>query len=452
MDSPGSSAESPRRVPRFRAAAGVTLGTQLAIAAISFVNVLVVARALGPTGRGEVTLLMTISLLTATFGLLGIDEANVNFAGTRPQSRRALATNSVLLSAAVGVVCVGVLAALISVVPAVAGGTPPALRVAALAAIPMLILKLLLKFLIQADFHFGAANTAWLLPPLLSLVTNASLAVVGVLSIESAFLAWVGAHALATLLLVVYVALRSAGFGRPDLALARETLGFGGRSHVGRVMMVGNYRLDQWFVGAMVGPRELGLYSIAVAWGEVLLYLPTALVIAQRPYLVRAEPERAAGATARVFRASAVITAAAAVAVAVSAPLLCTVVFGQDFAGSVDDLRVLAFGAMGVLALKLLGNALTAQGRPGLATAGAAAAFAVTLALDILLIPAHGGLGAAIASCAAYSVGGLASVAIFVRFFRWPARSLVPRPLEVPELVRGTLQPLMRARRQKSAS
>jgi O-antigen/teichoic acid export membrane protein len=443
--------DQPGRVPGFRSAARATFGTQLGIALVSFLNVLVVARELGPSGRGELTLLITISMLTSTLGLLGLDEANVNIAGRRPEQRRALATNSVVLAAVIGLLCAGLLTVLMALFPAIGGGTAAGLRLLALVAIPMLILKILLKFLLQADFRFAAANAAWIMPPALSLVVNVGLALAGALSVSAAFVTWVGAHVLATLFLIAYVAARSVGFGRPSARLARNALGFGGRSHAGRVMMLGNYRLDQWFVGAMAGPHELGLYSIAVAFSEVLLYLPTALTISQRPYLVRAKRADAARRAARVFRASTLLTAAAAAGVILFAPLLCVTVFGADFRGSVDDLRVLAAGAVGVLALKLLGNALTAQGRPGLATAGAAAAFAVTLGLDIALIPAHGGLGAAIASTAAYSTGGIACGLIFARFFRFPARRLLPRPLDLSTIASVTIEPAFRRRGEARA-
>ena len=446
-----SGREQPGRAPGFRSAARATFGTQLGIAALSFVNVLIVARELGPVGRGQLALLITISVLTSTLGLLGLDEANVNFAGRHPEQRRALATNSLVLSMAVGLFCAGLLAALTAAVPAIGGETPTGLRLLALVAIPMLILKTLLKFLLQADFRFGPANAAWIMPPCLSLAVNVTLAIAGVLSVHLAFIVWVAAHALATLMLVGYVAFRSVGFGRPSASLARKALGFGGRSHAGRVMMLGNYRLDQWFVGAMAGPRELGLYSIAVAFSEVLFYLPTALTISQRPYLVRASGAEAARRAARAFRASVVLTAAAAACVILLAPFLCVTIFGSDFRGSIGDLRVLAAGAGGVLALKLLGNALTAQGRPGLATAGAAVAFAVTLGLDIVLIPAYGGLGAAIASTAAYSAGGVACALIFVRFFRVPARTVLPRPIDLSVIAKAAIEPFLHRRGEARA-
>src|SRR3712207_8747882 len=48
----------------------------------------------------------------------------------------------------------------------------------------------------------------------------------------------------------------------------------------------------------------------------------------------------------------------------VLAPVLCVGFFGEDFADAVGPLRILALGALGIAALKLLGNALTAQDLP----------------------------------------------------------------------------------------
>jgi O-antigen/teichoic acid export membrane protein len=110
----------------------------------------------------------------------------------------------------------------------------------------------------------------------------------------------------------------------------------------------------------------------------------------------------------------------------VLAPFLCVTVFGAEFGGSVEMLRILAVGGFGIVAMKLFGSALIAQRRPVLETIATASAFGATLALDVLLIPGYGGVGASIASTAAYSLGGLAVAAIAARTFRLPFRSLVP--------------------------
>lgn len=125
------------------------------------------------------------------------------------------------------------------------------------------------------------------------------------------------------------------------------------------------------------------------------------------------------------------ITLALAGAMVALAPFLCVTVFGEEFRDSIAMMRILIIGVFGIIALKLLGNALTAQRKPMLETAAAAAAFVVILALDIILIPEHGGLGAAIASAIGYSVGGVAVALIFTRALNGRLRDLVPHPRDV---------------------
>ena len=162
--------------------------------------------------------------------------------------------------------------------------------------------------------------------------------------------------------------------------------------------------------------------------------LPTALASVQRPDLVRATRAGAARRASAVFRIAILLTAPAMLVLIVAAPTLCTRVFGPSFSGAIDDLRVLSVGTFGVIAVKLLGDALTAQRRPLLSSAAVGSGFVCTVALDLLLIPHHGGLGAAVASSIAYSVGGVAAAAIFLRILGGRAGALLPRPRDLAAL------------------
>ena len=81
--------------PSFARSAITTYGTNLAVALLSFVSVLITARALGAAGRGDIAFLTTIAFLTAQLSTLGVAQANANFAGTeagaQPRARGHLA-------------------------------------------------------------------------------------------------------------------------------------------------------------------------------------------------------------------------------------------------------------------------------------------------------------------------------------------------------------------------
>ena len=423
---PPSESSAPK-TPSFARSAAFTYGAQLGAAVLSLLSVLIVARALGAEGRGHVAFLTAMTFLTANLATFGVQEAIGNFAASEPRLRRALASNAVLLSLLLGGIAVGVLSTLIALVPGVAGDSNPTVRLIAFAFIPAILLQIFLRFLVQADYGFMVTNAAYVLAPTLNVVGNGLFYALGILSVNSAVGWWLAGQTLETVLLAWYVQRRLAGFGRPDVGLARQALRFGVRAHPGRVMLLGNYRLDQWLLGAIAGPRELGVYSVAVAWAEALWYLPTALAAVQRPDLVRAARDQAGRIAARIFRAAILVTAACALVMFVAAPILCATIFGEEFRDSVGMLRVLVFAAFGVGAVKLLGSALVTQGRPGLQSAAIGAGFVLSVVLDVALIPPFGGQGAAFAVAIAHTVAGAVVCTIFLRTLGGGPTDLIPR-------------------------
>jgi O-antigen/teichoic acid export membrane protein len=122
------------------------------------------------------------------------------------------------------------------------------------------------------------------------------------------------------------------------------------------------------------------------------------------------------------------LSAAAAVPLALAAPFVIPLLYGPAFLPAVPAAQLLCVGLVG----EGLGGVVTAflygTGRPGLNSMATAAGLATTVCLDLLLIPRHGLLGAAIASCAAYAVTTVALLACF-RLVTRPAPS--PAPAEV---------------------
>ncbi|MGO9821100.1 MAG: lipopolysaccharide biosynthesis protein [Solirubrobacteraceae bacterium] len=419
-----------RRPKTLVRAAAATYATNLSAAGFSLLNVILIARVLGPSGRGQVAFLIAVSTMTALTASLSVEEANANLGGTCRDARSSLVTNSVLLSIVLGLAAGLLVGLLVLAAPVVGGHANRGLLWLVLATTPMIILQLYLKYLLQADYRFVITNLAWVISPALTATINVVLALLGLLTVRSAMIVWVTTNAVPVLILLV-AACRLYGLGRPDPALARRSLSCGLQAHFGRFMGMGNYRADQWVLGAMAGPHALGLYSIAVSLAEALFYVPGVIVLLQRPDLVRAGSGDAAALAARIFRRAVVLSAGAGAALFLAAPFLCVAVFGPQFAGSVPELRVLALGAAGIVALQLLGNAVIAQRAPLLASVADGVALVVTVVLLLLLIPPLGGLGAAIATTAAYTVGGVVMAVIFLRVLNADARDLIPRPADV---------------------
>jgi O-antigen/teichoic acid export membrane protein len=221
--------------------------------------------------------------------------------------------------------------------------------------------------------------------------------------------------------------------GPVDLALLRESWRFGVRAWIGGLSHFLNARTDQILTALLASEATLGIYAVAVNASEILFYLPGAVAAALLPAVARESPG-AATRTLPVFRAVTLLTAAAVAVAAVLGPVLVPVVFGDAYRGSVHPFLWLLPSAFGYVASATFSSALVASNAPGLSSVGPLVALVVGIALDLVLIPAHGAAGAAAAASAALLAGGAAAAGAYrsQTGFRWG--ELVPRPRDLRTL------------------
>ncbi len=80
-----------------------TLTANVATLALSLGSSIVLARMLGPDGRGLFALVLLVPELATTFGLFGFEQAHAVYAGLEPTKRRVLVWHSTILAAVIGV-------------------------------------------------------------------------------------------------------------------------------------------------------------------------------------------------------------------------------------------------------------------------------------------------------------------------------------------------------------
>ncbi|GAA3346910.1 hypothetical protein GCM10020358_59730 [Amorphoplanes nipponensis] len=395
-------------------AAVTTYGAQVAVAVLGLANVLVIARSLGPDGRGDVAFLTAVAWLIAFCFTLSAHEAMANRASTRPEERPQLAGGAVVLALVLGLPGAATAYLAVHYVPFLRLDVDGPAFAAALASIPVLILQMYLSYLVRAAHAVGVANVA-LVATALGVAANATLAALGLLTSRNAVFVWAVAQLLSALVLGAYLVRRLGSIRLPDRVLVQRLLRFAIRAHGAGLTNSVTYRIDSWILGAVAGPHQLGIYSVAVAWFEGLFLLPQALVMALRPTIARSSDEEAGRLAGRGCALSLAVTAALGVLLYLAAPLLCVGVFGAEFRESVPLLRLLIPGALGIATLKILGNALTARGRPWLESAASGCAFGVAVILYLAAIPHFGAVGAAVASTVAYLIGGGTAAVLFNR-------------------------------------
>ncbi len=181
-------------------------------------------------------------------------------------------------------------------------------------------------------------------------------------------------------------------------------LRFGLKEHAGNLAQYLNLRLDLLLVGIFLGPKETGLYAVAVSLAEVVWFIPDAVgtVLLPRIAGVGAAPARAAAAGA--CRIAFTLSSVAALAIALFGGAILVVLYGREFAGAWTPLAWLMPGVVLLSVSKVLSKHLSGTGHPGLSARASAYSLIATLLLDLALIPTFGLAGAAVATTIAYGV------------------------------------------------
>ena len=427
----------------------ITVASRLVLAGLILATDVAVARLLGAEGKGAFALVLLFSQLAALLLGLGLDKALGVVAGRSAETARHAFANALLWT-----LLIGGLGVVLSLWLYAGGGSallpdlPPAPSVLAALALPgemffaIGLVGLLGRRRVAAYGAIRVLRRAVLLILLVGVAAAAGLDLQAALAINVISLVAAGAA-------ILFVAAKEGALGvRPDRGLLTEQLRFGARSMPGTLAERLQFRADAFLVNLLVGLTATGVYSVAASLAETLWYVPNALGIVMFSRAVQRDPAEAGRIASRLTRATLALTVLLALPVALTAPLLVRLVYGPEFAGAAFALQALLPGVVAYSVVAILSQYVVGRGAPGWYTLVLVAGLATNIAANVVLIPALGIDGAAVASSLSYGVTALLTLAIFVRLSGQGVReTLVVGRADVADAV-ATLGPLRRSARR----
>jgi O-antigen/teichoic acid export membrane protein len=208
-----------------------------------------------------------------------------------------------------------------------------------------------------------------------------------------------------------------------DRKLMRETFSYGLRAHIGNLTPVDSMQIDLAVVVAVLGPRDAGLYAIAISAAMIVRAQGTTFGMVAFPSVAAQDEEAGLQSAAAIFRASLLLNLATALAIGGGAWLLVPLVYGDAFSGATPILQVLVVGIVAASLRQVLGDCMRGLGKPIAATVGEVASWVVAVVGLITLVPLLGTVGAAVAVSASY-VSALTVVIFFAQRAGLSIRSL----------------------------
>jgi O-antigen/teichoic acid export membrane protein len=383
---------------------------QIGARAVSLVLVLVafglVTRYLGVEGFGAYSLVVTFVALAVSIADIGLTQIGVRELAVREEAREELVGNLLALRVAVAGAAALVLVAISPVVP-YEDRVQSGLRIGA-AAVFVLVLAGLPGIVFQATMRLHLAAVV-------ELVGSASglLFVLVVTQAELGFSALIAATVLAACVSTVIafgLATRLVRL-RPRLAGPEVRRLLAASLPVALFSLLGilHFRIDTVLLSLLGSLDDVGTYSAAYRFPEQVLFVPGLFIAAVYPllagYAARNDP-RIGPTVSRSLAFLLLIAFPLAAATAVLAPDLVDLIAGAGFEDAVDPLRLLAFATVFMFANTLFSSLLIVYHEQRRLAWLIAVALLANVALNLVLIPLFGPMGAAAATVVTEGASG----------------------------------------------
>lgn len=406
------------------------LASQVVTLIAGLVAGIITARALGPTGRGVLGLALLVPLLLSLFLGFGSAIANVYLVASgrlSAQDLSAITSGLCLVGTVVGAAFIGSLwwsGALPHLLPHVSGQD----LALAMVMLPLTLAYAAFRGLLRGLQNIRGAAAA----DAAQAVTTAVAIAVALIGLNGGVRGALIANEIAGLLSLatLWVLLRGRGlklrpaFPREDTA---AVVRLGVRSDLANLSQFFTYRLDSFLVNSIISATAVGLYAIATRLAELIWVMPSAIAAVVFPRAAAAESEILNEVTPRTFARALLISVVGAALLAALATVVIPLMYGARYHGAITPMLLLLPGVVVVGGASVLTNELSGRGHPGYNSINSLIGLALTIGLDVVLIPRYGISGAALASSIAYGVNGIVAVVFFVRVSQMGYRGLFRR-------------------------
>jgi antigen flippase len=422
-----------RGATAFGADTVLTLGANGLISVQGAISGVVIARLLGPQRRGEFAAIQTFSGFVATIAMLGMIEAVIYYCARCPQRAGRYIASAVTIALFASIPFL--LGAYFVMPVALAAQSSAVIRSARwyLLMAPVYALVAIPAHAMRGRGDFVAWNGIRLLPNFIWIVVLIAIALTGSRSSSVFVAAYVAAQAAVFFPVAYIVRRRVAGPYLPSLADWRGMIQYGLPCILTNLPQTLNLRLDQIAMAAILPPRELGNYAVAVAWGGMGAPLLSAMGATLLPSIAsQVEPRAGAERFCQGVRLASLLAGATCMVLAMLTPVGMVLFFGESYRAAVPAALVLVPAGSFLALNSVIQDGLRGLGYPYPVLMAELAGVVATAVGLVLTLQPLGIVGGALSSLAGYSTVYIVLLVSGRRIVGISSRSLIcPRATEL---------------------
>lgn len=393
---------------------GETFFTRVLIIGMGLVTTAIVARILGPEGRGLFAVAVTVGAIGVQFGNLGFHASNVYFVARNPELLPSLAGNTLLISFGFGTLCTCLAWLIFRFRPEIAP-LDGILLILSLLWIPFGLATLLLENLLIGIQEIRAYNIIEFTTKIITIALLSLVIIFGWTTVEMVFVTGLLTQAACVVYSLWRLKRHFSGYPRISMRLFGDTVRYGFKAYLAAFFFFLLLKFNLLMIHYMLGKQEAGYFSIATILWDMVLILPTITGTILFARLSSIEDlRRKWHIVQKTVRGILMVTIPVIIATVLLAYQIIRLLYGEAFLPAVPVVYWLMPGALFVAVGTVFQNYLGASGNVTAMIYGPLAALLVDVVCNYFFINKLGITGAAMADSLAYGISLLISWAISV--------------------------------------
>lgn len=383
-----------------------TFGTKIIILFGSFIVSIILARILGPEGKGIVTAVFVVPNLIISLADLGIKQATAFYIGKKIYPFQDIFSSLLIMWLATSSLALAVVFVYYLTGPNELYGW--SLLIIALITIPINLLNNYISGILLGKERISAINLNGLISFLVNLISV--ILFVWVLKL--------GVHGAAITQIIVagfllyhgftivrkYVHFRFKAISPIPLLLFKKGIGYA----LALFILNLNYKIDIIFLERFTSANDVGVFSVGVSLGELIWQLPAAIGMVLFSKSANSKTkEDAIFRSTRLLRITWIPLSIICLVFWTFAPFIVSYLYGNSYIEAVSVIRWLLPGILMMVLFKILNADLAGRGYPLFALRVYIITLIINILLNLFLIPKLGIDGAAIASSISYTFGAI---------------------------------------------
>lgn len=392
---------------------GSVFGTKVFVLALGLVSMVILARALGPEGRGMLAAILIYPQLLISLTEGGMRQAAVVFIGKKIVPESEVLGSLVVYSITAGIIGFFTVYSILlwfgpdyfsqSMMLLAAGILPLSLTVSAF------------RGFFLGKQKIGAFNRILWVQKIIYVSLILALFAIDELTVLTAVAVTFGASLFNIIQAYIHLKKSNLLAIEPNYVTTKRMLRLGVIYAIVLFLIQANYKIDLLIMGWLAPAYEIGNYAVSVQLAELLWQFPSAVVTVLMARTAATDSDDVSYTIAKSCRLTLLITALSSVALLIGVHLFSDILFGDGFELVFLVTATLVPGVVIITISKTLYAYYAGMGKPLVGLAPMAIAVTLNIALNYLLIPLYGALGAAISTMFSYICSSIFMAAVFVK-------------------------------------